>query len=123
LQSFQQSNPRAIDQLVAYLLQIDDSEAPFDPPSLAIDLIAPVENAQVRMGQAVALQINISATMGPVASVEYLANGQLVGTGLAPLYAHTWTPNTAGSYELIARLLYASGAATISTPRHLTVSP
>jgi hypothetical protein len=75
------------------------------------------------VGEGVLFQVNISATMGPVAAVEYLANGQVVGTGLAPLYAHTWTPGVVGSYEIVARLVYASGAATISTPRHLTITP
>lgn len=122
LQSFLETNPRAIDQLVAYLLQIDDSEPPFDLPSLAIDLVAPAENAVVRAGQPQLLQVNLTATMGPAASVDYYANDTLIGTATGPIYSLNWTPSAPGDYTLMARLVYESGAATISTPHHITVS-
>lgn len=123
LASFQQTNPRAIDQLVAYLLQIDDSESSFDSPSLAVDIVAPEEDAQVRAKQPLVLQVNISATMGPATSVDYYANNEHIGTAFGPLYSLTWTPNAPGAFELSARLVYESGAATISTLRHLEVVP
>jgi YVTN family beta-propeller protein len=122
LQTFLQTNPRAIEQLVAYLLQIDDGEPPFDPPSLAIDIVAPADNSVVRNGQPVLFQVNISATMGPALSVDYYANDQLVGTATGPLYSLTWRPATAGNYEIAARLVYVSGAATLSTPHVLTAT-
>jgi hypothetical protein len=123
LQSFLATNPRAIDQLVAYLLQIDDSEPAFDLPSLAVDFAVPAENGRIQQGQSLVLQVNVSATMGPAATVEYYANDQLIGTALGHLYSLTWTPTTPGAYELIARLVYVSGAATVSNPRHITVTP
>lgn len=123
LDSFVQTNPRAIDQLVAYLLQIDDSEPGFDPPSLAIEFVSPAENTTLRQGESILIQVNIAATMGPAAVVEYFANEQLIGTAAGPIYSFNWTPPSAGSYELVARLVYVSGAASISNPRHLEVRP
>ncbi len=123
LQSFLQTNPRAIDQLVAYLLQIDDSEPSFDLPSLAIDIVSPAANTQTRVGQPLTLQVNISATMGPATSVDYYADDLLIGTAIGPLYSLTWTPDTPGAYQLTARLVYASGAATVSTPHLIRAEP
>jgi YVTN family beta-propeller protein len=123
LQSFLESNPRAIEQLVAYLLQIDDSEPSFDPPSLAIDIVAPADHSRIRLGEEMLLQVNISATMGPAANVEYYANDQLIGVTYGPLYSMKWRPGSPGEVEITARLLYASGAATIGTPRHVAVTP
>lgn len=127
LQSYLATNPRAIDQLVAYLLQIDDSEPAFDLPSLAIDIIAPTKDSQLRQGNPVTLQVNISATMGPTAYVDYYAtdqhNHQHIGKAIGPLYSLEWTPTTSGPITLLARLVYESGAATISNPHPLTVVP
>lgn len=123
LASFQATNPRAIEQLVAYLLQIDDNEPPFDLPSLAIDIIQPTADQPLHVGQPVAVQVNISATMGPAISVDYFINNEWLTTTYGPLYSFNWTPTTAGKIELLARLNYESGAATISTPRPLEVLP
>jgi YVTN family beta-propeller protein len=123
LQSFLQTNPRAIDELVAYLLQIDDSEPPFDLASLAVDFVSPTGNTSQRVNQPLLLQVNVSATMGPGVSVDYYANDLPIGTAIGPLYSLTWTPNTIGDYTLTARFNYRSGAATVSTPRHLQVIP
>lgn len=123
LQSYLETNPRAIEQLVEYLLQIDDSEPGFDPPSLAIDIVSPANNTTVRQGSPVLLQVNISASMGPAANVEYYANNELIGTTTGPLYSLEWAPITAGEVAIVARLVYVSGAASTSTPRYLTVAP
>jgi hypothetical protein len=123
LQTFMQTNPRAIDELVAYLLQIDDSEPGFDLPSLAIDILAPPDNMTVSLGQSIRFQVNITSMMGPAETVDYFANDSLIGTTRGPLYSLTWQPTSPGDYEIDARLNYLSGAATVGTPRHITVKP
>lgn len=123
LQSFQATNPRAIDQLVAYLLQIDASEPAFDLPSLAIDIVAPAEDARISVGQPFLIQVNIAAMMGPASHVDYYLNDELIGTATGPLYSLNWTPTATGNFELTARLVYESGAATLGPPRHLEVLP
>lgn len=123
LQTFLRTNPRAIDELVAYLLQIDDSEPAFDLPSLAIDMVEPTDNGVFSVVQSILFQVNISSMMGPGETVDYFANDQAIGTTRGPLYSLRWQPEKAGDYVIEARLNYLSGASTASTPRHLKVLP
>lgn len=123
LQSIAQKNPLAIDQLVAYLLQIDDSEPAFELPLPGIELVTPSEGMSLRVGEPLLLSVNINAMMGPAHSVEYYANDESLGLAHGPLYKLNWTPSAAGSYAIMARLIYDNGAATISAPRRLEVFP
>jgi hypothetical protein len=123
LQSQVESNPRAIEQLVAYLLQIDDSEPAFDLPSPAIEIFSPAPDTSVRAGEPISLAVNIRAFMGPASHVEYYADDLLLGQATGPLYTLPWTPTSPGTTQLTAHLVYENGAATTSAPHRLEVTP
>ncbi|MCE9640147.1 MAG: hypothetical protein K8S22_08375, partial [Betaproteobacteria bacterium] len=54
--------------------------------------------------------------------VEFLANGQVIGTRSATPYSIVWSNPTAGSYTLTARATDSGGAQTVSALRTVTIS-
>lgn len=123
LQPFIEEDPRAVEQLVAYLLQIDAREIPFDEASLAVEMVMPVAGAQVKVNQPVAVAANTASVYGPVVRVEFYVNDLLLGEDTTPIYTGSWTPTTPGRYILRARLTYENGASTTSPAHPLQVVP
>lgn len=117
------TNPQAISQLVAYLLQIDDREPGFPMPSPAVELASPKPGTRLKLGRAVRLSANTANLLGKVAQVEFYAGDQRLGSDDQVLYDLEWTPTTSGPVALTARLVYESGASTISAPVPIEVVP
>lgn len=68
------------------------------------------------------LAATASVTSGTVVSVQFLANGAVVGTATSFPYTFTWTPVTAGTYSLIAVGTDNTGSQAQSVPNFITVS-
>lgn len=123
LQPILAENPQAISQLVAYLLQIDDREPGLPMPSPAVEIVSPKPGEQIAVGTPVHLTVNTSQLVGPIAHVEFYAGDQLLGSDDQVLYDLTWTPATPGPVVLTARLIYRTGASTVSAPVQIEVTP
>lgn len=123
LQTIAATNPQAISQLVAYLLQIDDREPGFPTPSPAVELVSPRPGTHVTVGQPLRLSVNTANLLGKVAQVEFYAGDERLGSDTQVLYALEWTPVTPGPAVLTARLLYESGASTVSAPVTIEAEP
>lgn len=112
-----------LDSLVAYLLQIDDREAaaPLSPPHIRI--VHPVGGQVLPAGAPIRIGVDAAPAMGTVSRVEFYAGNQLLGADDVPLYRWEWMDPVEGSYEISARLVYANGLSTLSSPVAITVVP
>ncbi|HXF60002.1 MAG TPA: Ig-like domain-containing protein, partial [Caldilineaceae bacterium] len=117
------ADPQALDNLVAYLLQIDGREPGPPMPSPAVELVSPADGARFAPGEPILLAVNTAPALGPAARVEFRANNALIGEDPDVLYTLTWTGAAPGDYELTARLVYANGASTTSRPITVHVAP
>lgn len=87
-----------------------------------ISITAPAANATVSTGA----NINVSAAVGTsagvtVTSVNFFANGSLIGTRTTAPYAVTWTPTILGATSLTATVVDSAGGTTTSTPVSVNV--
>jgi hypothetical protein len=89
------------------------------PPTVALS--SPPAGASVNSGATVNLSAVASDPDGTVATVSYLANGNMVGTATTAPFAVAWVPGAAGSYVVAAQATDNSGNVTLSTPMTVTV--
>ena len=91
------------------------------PPT--VTLTAPANNAKY----AIPVDLTVSASAsdlernGGVTQVEFLANGQVIGTRTATPYSIVWSNPPAGVYTLTARATDTLGAVTESAARTVTI--
>jgi RHS repeat-associated protein len=89
-----------------------------------VKLTAPANNAKYVLPADIA--VTASATdlekNGGVTQVEFLANGQVIGTATAKPWSITWSNPAAGSYTLTARATDNLGAVTVSALRTVTIT-
>lgn len=123
LQPFIEEDPRAVEQLVAYMLQIDGNEPAFDEASLAVEMVKPAANTQVKVNQPVDLAANTASVYGPVVRVQFYVNDLLLGEDTTAIYTWRWMPTEVGHYLLRARLTYDNGTSTVSPPHPVEVVP
>lgn len=90
------------------------------PPTVALS--SPPAGTSVNSGATVNLSAVASDPDGTVASVTYLANGNVVGTAAAAPFAVAWVPGAAGSYTVTAQATDNSGNVTVSSPVTVTVN-
>lgn len=88
----------------------------------AVTLTAPASGATYTSPATVALAATASDSDGSIATVEFYANGSLVGTDTTSPYQATWSNVPAGNYSLIAKAVDNLGAATESTATMVSVS-
>jgi regulation of enolase protein 1 (concanavalin A-like superfamily) len=89
------------------------------PPTVA--LTAPGAGASFTAPATIALTAAASDSDGTIDRVEFRAGSTLVGTDAASPYAFTWDNVPAGSYNLTARAVDETGAATVSSVVSVTV--
>ena len=90
-----------------------------NPPTVAIT--SPPTGTSVNGGAIVNLTAVATDADGTVASVRFIANGNVVGTATAIPYTTAWVPSAAGSYTVTAQATDNSGNVTNSAPLTVTV--
>jgi hypothetical protein len=88
-----------------------------------VALTAPAGGAGFIAPAGITVSANAADSDGTVTSVEFLANGSVIGTDSASPYSISWSSVPAGSYTLTARATDNSGARTTSAGVGITVSP
>ncbi len=89
-------------------------------PSVA--LAAPTAGTTVTSGAAVTLTASTTVVApATVTKVEFFAGSSLVGTATTTPYSVDWTPSTAGSTSLTARITDSNGATSTSSAVVVTV--
>ena len=110
--------------LEAILWQISGA-APNSMPNVV--LISPPPYSRYRMGAFINLTAQASDTDGSIMSVEFLANGEVIGSGSytesadketdgAPLFQLSWQPSRAGYMRIQVRATDNVGAVSYSRP-------
>ena len=108
-----------VDQLVAYLQQIDGSE-PAAAASLALTLSSPAAAASYAEGAAVPLGIT-TAGLANITEVRYYANGNQVASATASPFSASWTAAGSGTIDLQAKVFHDGGRASVSRETKITV--
>ena len=85
-----------------------------------VALTSPPSGTSVNGGATVNLTAVAADSDGTIASVRFIANGNVVGTATAIPYSTAWVPSAAGSYTVTAQATDNSGNVTNSAP--ITVS-
>ena len=86
---------------------------PEPPPVIAIT--APTSGGIVFAAAGTTIAANASSPTGTIASVQFYANGLLVGTATTLPYSVPWTPQSTGVYTLTAITTDNSGETTTSS--------
>lgn len=92
------------------------------PNSPTVSLTSPANGATVTVNTATTLQATASDTDGTIASVQFFANGQSLGSDDTFPYTLEWTPTALGSVSLTAEATDSGGNSATSTAAVVTVS-
>ncbi|MEJ7712618.1 MAG: Ig-like domain-containing protein [Pyrinomonadaceae bacterium] len=88
----------------------------------AVSLTSPVNGAVFTAPANININANAGDSDGSVNTVEFYANGALIGADQTAPYGITWSGVAAGSYSLTAIVTDDAGAATTSNAITMTVS-
>ncbi|MBI5768012.1 MAG: PD40 domain-containing protein [Verrucomicrobia bacterium] len=89
-------------------------------PTVAIT--NPATGVTVNGGSIVNLAASATDSDGTIATVNFLANGNAIGSATASPYIVPWTPTAAGAYTVVAQAVDNSGNVTNSTSITVNVS-
>jgi hypothetical protein len=89
------------------------------PPTVVIS--SPASGSQLIVGFATTISATASDPDGNVASVQFIANGAVVGTVTTFPFNFSWTPASPGLYALTAKATDNSGNITTSAAVNVTV--
>lgn len=87
-----------------------------------VSISQPIGGTVVPVNTTVDITAVASDTDGTIASVEFLANGQSLGSDTTFPYSFTWTPSATGSYSLTATATDSGGNSAVSSAVAVTVS-
>lgn len=108
-------------QLVAYLLQIDNLEPPAPSVAPAVTVTAPLPNANFVIGRSIPLNANVASNLGAVTKIEFYADAIKIGEDTSSPYEGQWIGATRGPHLVTARVVYSNGVKTLSAPIKLEV--
>jgi hypothetical protein len=91
------------------------------PP--VVSLSTPTNGAVFRTGASAGLAATAVDPDGTIASVQFLANGNVIGTVTAAPFNVFWTPSSAGTYTIVAQAADNTGNVANSTAATVTVLP
>lgn len=119
----------AIDEVSVYDFALNDAEVAqltdATTPNVApvINLVAPLNNAQYTVGDAVTLTANAADSDGSIAKVEFYADGILLNSDATAPYTFNWSGASEGSHQVTAIAYDDEGAQTTSAAIQLQVNP
>jgi hypothetical protein len=88
-----------------------------------IALVTPTTSTRIAMNAATLLTSAPSDADGSVELVEYFVNGTRIGSANKSPFEVSWTPTTAGSFDITARATDNGGASTVSQAVTVLVDP
>jgi hypothetical protein len=108
-----------VDQLVAYLRQIDGS-GPAAGASLTLTLSSPAASASYTAGASVPLGVTTGGLSG-ITEVRYYADGNQIALATAAPFSAAWTAAGSGVLDLQAKVFHDGGRASVSREVKVTV--
>lgn len=94
---------------------------PNQPPQIAITSPSPATSLAVNAGTAIT--VAASDPDGTVQTVEFFVDGTSIGVVTEAPFRITWTPTSAGTFDVTAKATDTGGASTTSAPIVVTVDP
>ncbi len=88
----------------------------------AVTLTSPAEGSNFSLGNPITLTADVTST-GSLITVDFFANGFLIGSDADFPYSFSWTPPSAGRFSLTARVNQESLGSSTSPGREITVNP
>jgi hypothetical protein len=98
-------------------------QVPAPPPTLlpVITLTAPGSGTRFTAPAMINLAASVTSNGHAATKVQFYSGATLLGESAAAPYACAWTNVPAGTYQVLARLIYDSGSVTDSVPANITV--
>ena len=91
-----------------------------NPPTIAI--ISPARNSNFSSGSPITIQASAFDSDGTIASVEFFADGNLIGQQSTSPYSFVWNDASLGQHSITARATDNSGASFVSSAITVFVS-
>jgi len=107
-------NETELDQLVAYLRQIDGNEPGFSDGGIELSLADLTQGETI---EALEVPLAIETSLSDVSQVTYYANGEEVASsGTGPDFTADWSPSATGNFRLQAQAQHNDGRTTSLSP-------
>ncbi|MCW1924501.1 Ig-like domain-containing protein [Luteolibacter arcticus] len=111
----QQLSAQQRQELMAYLLQLDDSDSSHDFGPLTA-MTEPVSGALYTVGGSIPLAVHTADFLGPVDRVEFFRGAEKIGEDEAAPFAWTRDGTEAGEHEFHAIVHFTTGLKTTTAP-------
>ena len=98
------------------------TELPLQNAAPEVTILTPGNGSNFDEGTSIDLEATTTDSDGTVTSVQYYANGALLGEGTGTNFSYTWSNVAAGSYVVTAVATDDQGASTTSSAVQMTVT-
>jgi len=118
------ANPLAaaeVQQLVAYLVQIDENEPDAPTYAPAIVLQSPPHDTVHPVGAPIAIEAETNASIGAATTVEFYVNGGSLGADDTAPFTWQWQPTAAGEYRITAVATHDNGIRTVAREHQVLI--
>ncbi|BAJ00845.1 cellulose binding domain-containing protein [Shewanella violacea] len=105
--------PEKLEQLVAYLKQVDGTNGPAPVSELSLSLAGLSEGSVIEASE---IPLELETNLTGVTRVEYYADGLLVAISQDTPFNSSWTPVELGRHRLQAKAFYNQGLTASLTP-------
>ncbi len=102
-----------IDQLEAYIKQIDGSETGV-VSSQVLEMASPIDGEQVDTSDPIQLKVNTN--IDGITKIEYYVDNDIVETVTTPPFESAWQPIIWKTYTVVAKVFYNGGKTASITP-------
>ena len=96
-----------LNNLVAYLQQIDADETQSTQPAYSLTQSQPLTGSEHFVDTSIPLEINTN--ISGISAVEYYANGNLIATANSAPWNASWTSSSQDDYTLEAKVIHTGG--------------
>lgn len=96
-----------LNDLVAYLQQIDDNTSPANAATLQAIIATPTNGQQLGINKPINLSTTVS--MNNISSIEYFVNNTSVGTASSTPFSLSYTTTTMGNNTIYAKVTFGNG--------------
>ena len=103
-----------LNQLEAYLKQLDDSEQNSLQPLSTLQMTSPIDGSQIESSGPILLETDTD--IQGVTKVEYYIDGELTATADAAPFTAIWNPDLWKTYSIVAKVFYNNNNTASITP-------
>jgi hypothetical protein len=109
----------ALCSTTSFLLTVNAAQ-PLSAPTIA--LVSPSSGATYAAPASISLAANVGTNGHSITKVQFYNGSTLLGEASAAPYSFNWSAVAAGSYTVVAKLVYDAGSVLASLPANVTVT-